>query len=485
MQNLNLVTTSALVAWPMVALFLYKTRPIGQATLWTILAAYMLLPVGADIKFKMIPDFDKSSIPNLAALFGCVVVGGRSIKVFNGFGLAELLIVTLMICPFITCELNNDPISIGILVLPGLDSYDAGSAVITQAITLIPFLLGRQILSSRTDTEEILRVLTIAGLIYSLPALFEIRFSPQLHTWIYGYFPSTGNGPAFSEAMRDSGFRPVLFMGHGLLVAFFFCTTAIAAASFWRTNTQVMSRVRFPAGGITAFLSLVLLLCKTVGSILYGAVLVPLVRFAGPKLQLTIAVLLVSVALLYPLLRTADLAPTSVALDLAGSISLERRGSLEARFTSEDKLLNRVSERYMFGWGRYGRSWIYNERGNMTTALDGTWIITLGEFGIIGFLALFGLLALPVFRAAGALRYAESTRDKVFLSALALILAINIFDLLPNSPLRPWTWLIAGALLGRAEALRRRARLPAAAQMALSPSQPSKYRQPSLPSPIK
>ena len=40
------------------------------------------------------------------------------------------------------------------------------------------------------DSEEILRVLIIAGLVYSVPMLFEIRLSPQLHNWIYGYYPS-------------------------------------------------------------------------------------------------------------------------------------------------------------------------------------------------------------------------------------------------------------------------------------------------------
>src|ERR1700733_16067998 len=120
MNNLNLITTLALLVWPVVAFFLYKTRPIGQATLWTILGAYMLLPVGADIKFKMIPVLDKSSIPNLAALLGCVIVGGRFIRFSNRFGLAELLIATLMICPFITCELNGDPVHFGTFILPGL-----------------------------------------------------------------------------------------------------------------------------------------------------------------------------------------------------------------------------------------------------------------------------------------------------------------------------------------------------------------------------
>ena len=479
MNNLNLVTTSALLAWPVVAFFLYKTRPVGQATLWTILGAYMLLPVNSDIKFTLIPDFDKSSIPNLAALFGCIFVCGRSIRLSRGFGLAELLLLTLLISPFITSELNGDQIVIGATVLPGVGIYDAGSDLIAQCIALIPFFLGRQILRNRIDTEETLRVLVIAGLIYSLPSLFEIRFSPQLHTWLYGYFPHM-----FAQQMRDGGFRPVVFMGHGLLVAFFMCTTAVAAAAFWRTNTPVMRIVRLPASGITAYLSIVLVLCKTASSTIYGAVLVPLVRFAGPRVQVSFAVLLVSVALLYPVLRLEGLVPTSDALNMAASVNSQRERSLDARFVNEERLLEHTSERFLFGWGRFGRNFTYDARGNLTSQPDGTWIIILSQFGLIGFLAEFGLLALPVFSAARALRFAESAKDKVFLSALSLVLAINIFDLLPNSPLRPWTWLVAGALLGRAEALRLWARRPAAATTALATS-PPEYQRPRLPSAVR
>ena len=59
----NLVTIFALFSWPVVALFLYKTQPIARATLWTILGAYMLLPVAADVKFEMIPDLNKRLHP--------------------------------------------------------------------------------------------------------------------------------------------------------------------------------------------------------------------------------------------------------------------------------------------------------------------------------------------------------------------------------------------------------------------------------------
>ena len=68
-----------------------------------------------------------------------------------------------------------------------------------------------------------------------------------------------------------------------------------------------------------------------------------------------------------------------------------------------------------FGWGRYGRGWVYDDRGNLISDLDGFWIITLGTFGFIGYLALFGLLTLPIYSAARALRFAESLQGQDFL----------------------------------------------------------------------
>jgi hypothetical protein len=141
-------------------------------------------------------------------------------------------------------------------------------------------------------------------------------------------------------------------------------------------------------------------------------------------------------------------------LDAATSISEERADSLRTRFDNEQQLLERASQRLLFGWGRWGRSRVYDEYGKDISITDGRWAITLGQFGIFGFLAEFGLLALPVFGAASALRFAESERDSIFLAALALIIGISIIELLPNASLSPWTWLLAGALLGRAEALR-------------------------------
>jgi hypothetical protein len=202
-------------------------------------------------------------------------------------------------------------------------------------------------------------------------------------------------------------------------------------------------------------LSVVLVLCKSMGVLNYSLLLVPLVRLAKPRRQLRFAVFLSTIALAYPMLRMADLVPSRLMLGWATSVGNERAGSPQTRFDQEALLLAKASERFLFGWGRFGRSRVYAaDSGRDISITDGRWIMVVGAFGLFGFLAEFGLLVLPIFSVAAALRLAEPARDRVFLGALALILAINIFDLLPNSPLFPWTWLIAGALLGRAEALR-------------------------------
>src|SRR5688572_25820623 len=174
----NLFATIALLTWPLVALVLYRIRPVGQATLWTILGGYLLLPVGASIKFEMVPQLDKSSIPNLAALLGCTLVAQRAFRLSKGLGLAEIFILTLVVGPFVTSELNDDTVMVGSRTLPGVGHYDALSAVVAQFLFLIPFFLGRQFLRDTTDNADILRVLVIAGLFYSLPMLFEVRMSP-------------------------------------------------------------------------------------------------------------------------------------------------------------------------------------------------------------------------------------------------------------------------------------------------------------------
>ena len=185
--NPNWVAYLALLSWPVVALYFYSRLPVVQATLLTILGGYLLLPELAEIKVEMVPAFNKYSIPNLAALIGCALCARRSLKFSYGFGLAEVLLLLILVGPFITGVLNADPTGVGTALRPGVGAYDAGSAAIAQSIYILPFFFGRQFMRNAEDNAEILRIMVFAGLAYSLPMLFEVRMSPQLSAWIYGF----------------------------------------------------------------------------------------------------------------------------------------------------------------------------------------------------------------------------------------------------------------------------------------------------------
>ena len=394
------IAVIALLIWPAISLWLYATRPVAQATLWTVLGGFLLLPVGASIKIaEGIPQLDKVSIPALASLVGCVFVAHRPLRIWYKFGLTEVLVSVLLVAPFVTSELNNDPVMSGSVLLPGVGAYDGLSAIFSEFVFVIPFFLGRQLLRSSTHTEETLRTLATAGLIYSLPMLFEIRMSPQLHYWFYGYYQS-----GFSTEMRFGGFRPSVFVDNSLVAAFFVTTSLVAAAAFWRARTNF---VKLSPVTATAYLAVLLILCKSVGSLVYGAVLVPLVYLTKPRFQVRIAAILALLALSYPLLRTADLVPTNSLVHIAEIVNDERAGSLNFRFEHEQALLQRASERIWFGWGRFGRNRIYNEWGQDISVSDGHWVLALGQFGIFGFVAEFGLLAFSVLQAAFSLKFVE------------------------------------------------------------------------------
>jgi hypothetical protein len=446
----NALAYFALIAWPLVSLFFYWSRSFLIATLLTVLAAQLILPSGAFLKVSMVPQLDKNTIPAILVLVACLLFRRPRTPFRRPVGSCELLIVASIFAPIVTSALNTDPIYASPAILPGVGLYDGFSAALFQFIVLTPFIVGRIIVRSATDLISILKLLAFAGLAYSPLLLFEIRFSPQLHAWVYGFYPSD-----FIQAIRaDGGFRPMVFFGHGLLASFFLMTTVVAATALWRDGIRI-GRISWgvPAG----YLAALLVLCKSGAALTYGVLLAPLVRWARPKVQLRIAIVLALVALTYPATRMLQIFPSITIIDAFASLSPARASSLKFRFDQEDALLNKAAERPLFGWGRYGRNRIYGENwlGDAVdaTVTDGRWIITFGQFGIVGFLLEFGLLAFPIFKASAAIRRAATGRERLAMTTIALIVAINMIELLPNSSLGPWTWLMAGCLLGSAEAV--------------------------------
>lgn len=412
-----------------------------RATLWSILGAHLLLPPVVQVDLPFIPPLDKSSVSNLSAFFSCWFIAGKPIRLLPTVWVARLFLLIFVCSPFVTVLLNPEPIIAGQRFIKGMEYYDAFSAVIRQIILMLPFSMGFVLFRSEQDIEKIFKVLVLSGLLYSFPMLLEIRLSPQLNRWIYGYFPSQ-----FLQNMRGDGFRPTVFIGHGLGVAYFVMTALVSAAILQKIRISIIS---ISSRTIVIFFGIMQLLCKSFGSIIYAVIILLLVYLTKPVYQVKIARFLVILTISYPLLHMADWVPTHDMVELAGVVSEERATSLNFRFENEERLLNKAMQRPFFGWGSWGRNRVYDlVSGKDISVTDGRWIIILGNFGLMGFLAEFGLLALPVFTCARNIRKVNSQREQIMLAGLILLLTINMVDLLPNSTLNPFTWLLAGSLLG-------------------------------------
>jgi len=421
--------------------------PIGKATLWSIMGAYLLLPTRTVVDLPVFPPLDKVTISNVSAFFVCRFILGKKIKLLPDLGIGKILILIYIASPFITVFLNPDPVIAGPRFIKGMEYYDALSAIIRQVLFIIPFLLGFAFIRDEKRHKELLWVLAYAGLFYSIPMLFEVRMSPQLHNWIYGFFPHS-----FAQQMRGGGFRPVVFIGHGLLVAFFSMSSLVAAIAIGKSTKTIMG---YNAGAVVLYLAVILVLCKSYAPLIYAVLLASFIQFSTPKKQLRVAWVLVLLVLCYPMIRVVDGFPINGISSFVADFSPDRAQSLQFRLDNEEALLDRVRNKALFGWGSWGRNRVYDmTSGKDLSVTDGRWIIVMGEYGWVGFLAEFGLLALPVIRSVKVIRYIKDKREQIVFGAITLLLAISIVDLLPNSSVSPWTWLLAGALYGRIDQLK-------------------------------
>ncbi|MGR3677992.1 MAG: hypothetical protein ACU0AZ_08410 [Paracoccaceae bacterium] len=446
-----------LAVWPLVSILLFRTLSVERAILWCLLAGYLILPPIAAFDLPLIPSLDKHSIPALTALILCFAIAKRPLRFWSTSKMANLLIVLFVGSAIPTVLTNGDPltaeviknahpIQVDIIFQSGLSLRDMASFVLAQVIVLVPFFLGMQFFATAAAIRQLLVALIIGGLVYSIPALIEIRFSPQMNIWVYGFFQHD-----FLQMIRGDGFRPIVFLQHALWVALYMATAAIAAASLARYSPSPKDRGRFAIAMV--YLFAVLILCKSLASQLYGLCFVGIVLVMPQRWQFRLALGLVLIGVVYPMLRNLELIPLEAILGWANEISPARAESLEYRITNEAILMDRAHEKPWFGWGGWGRNLILDpESGAIETIPDGRWIIVFGTFGWVGYLAEMGLLAYPLillWRRTSSLNPAPPQ-----VTALTLIVATTMLDMLLNATLTTLTWLSAGALLGYAERLK-------------------------------
>lgn len=455
----------ALFGWSVIVIFLFRRLDLQWAAVIAIFGGYLLLPSQNEIfiDLPVLPSFDKRSLPALTAIImTMIMIQARprsvardsqnrtqeqveEIKVWRPGWMPRtvigvVLLIGLLGGAFMTVLTNTDLLVFGATVLPGQRPYDAFSIALTSLVTILPLLLGRKLLSDEKGHRVVLIAFALAAMIYSLPTLYEVRMSPQLNRIVYGFFPHS-----WIQHVRGDGFRPLVFLNHGLHLAIFNACGLLAVICLIRATS---GRLRIIFFVCSLWMAMTLYLSNSLGALIIALLLAPAAFLVPVRLQLLTAALIAGTVLFYPALRTAELVPTEEISEFFTEMDERRGQSLSFRFHHEDLLLAKANERPLFGWSGFGRARIYDETGRDITTADGEWVITMAVSGWVGYTSIFGLLCIPTM-----LFLFRKKRYKVDIatSSLCLILAANLVDLIPNSGLSPVSWMVAGALLGRLE----------------------------------
>ncbi|MEM9761826.1 MAG: hypothetical protein AAF968_04850 [Pseudomonadota bacterium] len=445
------LTYVALFGFPLLSMMLFLRFGVQRGIVWTVMLGFLFLPLRPTFDLPLLPEVNRITISVVcASLFAVFMMRGRGWTAQNAGGesqswlprskVAVAFVVIALVSPVFTIFNNQDwgPSAFGYL-LP-VSFTDIGNMAYQVGFPIILLLLGRRLLADQRGVLTLLKAAGILGVAYGALIIFEWRLSPMLKFWVYGIWDIN-----WSLVMRGDGFRPVVFLENGLQTAIFQSMACTCAVSVFRHSTggdRTLWRM------IALFNLACLPFTLSMAAIVLGFGF-SLIAFFGLKRQILLVVALIAASVFtYPLLRTLEVVPTKQILAVAASVSEVRASSLETRFTSEDRYIERALHRPLFGWAQRTRDLPRDEDDKPSAIPDGNWTIIITQRGFIAFVAIYGLFTLPTIILWLKRRVAPINH---LVLGLSLAICVALIDKLLNSFFTPLLWLGSGALLGVTE----------------------------------
>jgi len=413
-----------ITAWAPVALSFFSKLDPRKAIVTTLILGWLFLPIFTQ-KVPGLPDVSKTMLISLAAFLGVFFFATKDLINFK-FSACDLLPIAWIICPYFSSTQN------------GLGSYSGMSAALGQFIAWgIPYFLGRVYFSELSSQRLLAIGILLGGLIYIPFCLYEIRMSPQLHLMFYGFFPHS-----FIQTYRYGGWRPQVFMQHGLMLGMWMTSASLMGIWFYKRKMLKGSYASF------AILALVVttILCKSTLSILlliFGTALLFLTVKCQSKALIIVAAL---IPIFYIGLRSTGTWSAQELVSYSEALVGERRAdSVATRIKSESLLLEYIHKRPLFGRGRGNHA--PSDRKILT---DGRWIIVFGAYGWVGLFTVYFTIFLSVLKFCSNYPVSEWKHPLVAPSAaLTILIIIYSIDSLFNAFINPLIITAIGGLLGQ------------------------------------
>ncbi|NJK66140.1 MAG: O-antigen ligase domain-containing protein [Microcoleus sp. CSU_2_2] len=414
--------------WIPVTLYLFIRFPTQRAVIISFILAWLFLPQSS-FPIPVLPPYTKITATCYGILIATIVYDTGRLTCFRP-GWLDVPMLVYCLCPIVSQISNGgSPISptFGQIIAWGL-----------------PYFLGRLYLNNLDGLRQLAIGIFAGGLAYVPFTLVEGVKGPLLHQIVYG----VNAVDDWSQARRLGGWRPVVFMQHGLMVGVWMMTAALIGIWLWQTGTLKKFQGR-KIKPLVIVLTIAFFLCRSTGAYSLFAIGL-IVLFCAKWFRTSLPLLLVIGYVVFYLYMAASGQFSSA--EVIGFISQifgeERAGSLKFRFDNEEILGEKARQRFLFGWGDAGGNRVYDDEGKDISITDSLWIIAFGVHGAVGLASLFSSLLLPVL-AFSLFTYPARTwsHPKVApAAAMGVALTMYAFDCLLNAMTNPIFAFIAGGI---------------------------------------
>ena len=423
----NFFAAFALFAYIPFAFFLFVVFPPRKAVIYDFLVAWLFLPM-SHLPLHGFTDLNKMSAACVGTLAAAIVFDSATVFSFRP-KIWDLPMLIWCICPGISSLCNN------------LGMYDAVSAVVYQLTSWgLPYFIGRIYFNDLVGLRELAIGIVAGGLIYVPLCWFEIRMSPQLHVWVYGYHQHD-----FSQAERYGGYRPMVFMAHGLAVAMWMATASLTA--FWLWKCKAVDKVLgISMGWASVVLFVTTLALRSVGAECLMMLGIMTLLLSGSTHSRVWILLLTLIPPVWITIRASDVWNGRNLVEFVQQYDKRAADSLETRFHSERVLSERASLKPIAGW----TPWYFLSAkavAQQRAIPDQMWLIAFCQFGLIGVISLTVTLLMPIWLVMGRipLRYWKHP-GAAAPAALSMLLTLHMCDNLFNAMINPIFIICAGGL---------------------------------------
>jgi hypothetical protein len=427
-KEMTFLVPVSLFSWPVIVLLLFSLLPPRRAVIVSMLAAWLFLPM-AGYSLPGVPDITKMSITCVSVCLATTLFD--PIRLYRlRWSWADIPMVVWLVIPLMSS------------MSVGLGAYDGLSGILDHVISWgLPYLIGRLYFSDYEGLRELALGVFLGGVVYLPFVLYELRMSPQLHRMVYGFHQHV-----FAQAMRGGGWRPTVFMQHGLAVSMFMGTASVCGIWLWYAG-RMRSDWKMPILLLAVCVFAVTLACKSSYAmllLLVGLMALFLSRWLSTRL---IFWGLIAIAPLYVTARTVGGWDAGILRDTASVVAPHRLLSLEVRLESEESLWRWVQGRTLLGRARLAEL-MNADRGKYGTFIpDGLWLIALGKHGLVGLAAMFGLLLVPPILFLWRTGILQLRKPAVAGSlALMVVCVLYALDNLLNAMVNPIYLLAVGGL---------------------------------------